>query len=317
MEKLYIALPSADKNAVLNTIVFMPKDKETLNGMIQICHGMTEHMERYEDFAEYFTAQGYIVFGNDIISHGRSNTTKSCALYFDDWFDTVRDVSTVREYVHNMHPELPIYIIGFSLGSFIVRSMNDLSPYRKEILIGTGYQPNILLQVMRKLISAKFKRSMSVSSAKIKKLAFDNYNKKFKNCPDNYWLLSDDSEREKYEKDRWVNTKITPRFFCEFLRGMEYTSLKLKKPNNSIPTLFISGEKDPVGDFTKGVAKVFKAYKKRNPLTEIEYVPHATHDVLHNNGHSKNVFKDIEKYINNEREYQDETVDSSWRKQYC
>lgn len=316
MEKLYVALPSADKNAVLNTIVFMPKDKETLSGIIQICHGMTEHMERYEDFAEYFTAQGYIVFGNDIISHGRSSTTKSCALYFDDWFDTVRDVNTVREYVHNMYPRLPIYIIGFSLGSFIVRSMDDLSPYKKEILIGTGYQSDTLLHVMRKLISIKFKRSMSVASAEVKKLAFDSYNNQFKNCPDNYWLLSDDSERERYEKDSLVNTRMTPKFFCEFLRGMEYTSLKLKNPNNSIPTLFISGEKDPVGDFTKGVNKVFKEYKKNNPLTEIEYIAHATHDILHNNGRSKNVFKDIEKYINNESEYQDETVDS-WRKQYC
>lgn len=91
MEKLYIAFPSANKNTVLNIVVFMPHDKENLRGMIQICHGMTEHIDRYDDFAEYFTERGYAVFGNDIISHGRSNVNKSWSLYLDDWFDTVRD----------------------------------------------------------------------------------------------------------------------------------------------------------------------------------------------------------------------------------
>ena len=52
----------------------MPKDKLGLKDMIQICHGMTEYMDRYNEFAEYFTANGYIVFGNDIISHRRSKT---------------------------------------------------------------------------------------------------------------------------------------------------------------------------------------------------------------------------------------------------
>ena len=49
MEKLYIAFPSANKNTVLNIVVFMPHDKENLRGMIQICHGMTEHIDRYDD----------------------------------------------------------------------------------------------------------------------------------------------------------------------------------------------------------------------------------------------------------------------------
>lgn len=53
MEKLYIAFPSTNKNTVLNIVVFMPHDKENLRGMIQICHGMTEHIDRYDDFAEY------------------------------------------------------------------------------------------------------------------------------------------------------------------------------------------------------------------------------------------------------------------------
>lgn len=189
-----------------------------------------------------------------------------------------------------------MYIVGFSLGSFIVRSMPDLSAYDKEILIGTGYQPAAMLHAMRDLIAVKFNKQMSKSSDEIRKMAFDSYNKHFKNCPNNYWLLSDDAARNEYETDRLVNTRMTPKFFYEFLRGMEYTSKNLKNPNNTIPTLFIYGKNDPVGDFGKGVTKVFKAYHKNNSSTEIKCVE-GTHDVLHNNGSSKAVFKEIERYL--------------------
>ena len=55
---------------------------------------MTEYMGRYADFVQYSTSRGYIVFGNDIISHGRSITTKSSCLYLSNWNDTVKDMLT-------------------------------------------------------------------------------------------------------------------------------------------------------------------------------------------------------------------------------
>ena len=79
------AIPSADHAAVINIVTYSPKETENIKGLIQVCHGMTEYMERYEDFAKYFTERGYIVFGNDIISHGKSTTSKTESLYFTDW----------------------------------------------------------------------------------------------------------------------------------------------------------------------------------------------------------------------------------------
>ena len=68
---------------------------------------------RYADFVHYSTSRGYIVFGNDIISHGRSITTKSSCLYLSNWNDTVKDMITAREYVSNKYPELPISLLAF------------------------------------------------------------------------------------------------------------------------------------------------------------------------------------------------------------
>ena len=106
--------------------------------MIQICHGMTEYVWRYKSFAEYFTSRGYVVFGNDIISHGRSNTQKSLGLYFTDWRNVYDDAEKAREYVQEKYPGLPVYILGFSRKGRVgccriypCRGKRQTNPYKK------------------------------------------------------------------------------------------------------------------------------------------------------------------------------------------
>lgn len=119
---------------------------------------------------------------------------------------------------------------------------------------------------------------MAYISDDIKELLFGSYAKKFPGKPENYWLLTDDEKRSEYEEDRLVKTSVTPGFFCEFLKGMELASIHLNMPNNTIPTMFMYGENDPVSGFGKGIQKVYKKYKKRNPSTEIMSFP-GTHDI--------------------------------------
>ena len=101
-------------------------------GVIQIVHGMTEHKGRYEDFAEYFTNLGFVVVGNDLISHGKS-TYKGVdekTLFVNSWNDLIADVLNVGAMMQHDYPELPIFLIGFSLGSYIVRTLPDLDLYQ-------------------------------------------------------------------------------------------------------------------------------------------------------------------------------------------
>lgn len=297
MEKTYVAIPSSDSNAVLNIEIFAPKDKSNLKGMIQICHGMTEHMDRYDEFAEYFTANGYIVFGNDIISHGRSTTTKSGCLYLSDWSDVVKDMVKTRMYVTEKYPHLDVYLLGFSMGSFIVRTNPDLTYYKKSVLIGTGYKSVIALKIMRKIIEVRNKRKMLFPSDKIKKLVFDNYNKYFKGKPELYWLITDNDDRKEYETDPLVQKKFTPAFFCEVLKGMECASKNLSHPNNIIPTLFLYGRNDPVTEFGRGIKKVYEKYRAANDKTEIKSFL-GTHDILHDSW-KKEVFETIKEFFEN------------------
>lgn len=276
MKRICIAISSNDKDTTMHLEIYAPEYKGDFKGLIQICHGMTEYMGRYVEFAKYFTSRGYIVFGNDIISHGHSTTPRSSCLYINDWNDTVKDMVSAREYVVRKYPNLPIYLLGFSLGSFIVRTNADLTPYKKEILIGTGAQSAFLMRIMRTWIGKKYTGKMSCASDKIYDLMFGTYGKKFKGRPSNYWLLTDNEKRREYADDSLVRQDVSPAFFCEFSKGMECASRNLKNPNNTIPTLFLYGKKIRYPILEKASERYTKHTKKTTRIRRSEAFPELT-----------------------------------------
>ena len=243
---------------------------------------MTEHISRYEKIAEYFTKYGYVVVGNDIIGHGQNKRSDTDNIYMDNWFNAVEDIMTVRKLIYNKYGSTPVCLLGFSLGSFLVRSLNDKNDYKAQILVGTGYKPTILLRLVRLYLRIKYRKHMKDVSEEVKKIAFSNYNNKFKDKPENYWLLTDDAARKEYEDDKLVKTSFTPGFFCEFLKGMIYVNKQMKKHDDTIPTLIINGTHDLVGD---GIEKVISYYQ--SPMNVDIKISDKTHDVLHDEGYEE------------------------------
>ena len=282
MNKTYVLKHSTEKESTLNITIFEPDDTEDISGVIQIVHGMTEYMGRYEKIAEYFTKYGYVVVGNDIIGHGHNKRSDTDNIYMDNWFNAVEDIMTVRKLIYNKYGSTPVYLLGFSLGSFLVRSLNDKNDYNAQILVGTGYKPTILLRLVRLYLRIKYRKRMKDVSEEVKKIAFSNYDDKFKDKPENYWLLTDDAARKEYEDDKLVKTSFTPGFFCEFLKGMIYVNKQMKKHDDTIPTLIINGTHDLVGD---GIEKVISYYQ--SPMNVDIKISDKTHDVLHDKGYEE------------------------------
>ena len=282
MNKTYVLKHSTEKESTLNITIFEPDDTEDISGVIQIVHGMTEHMGRYEKIAEYFTKYGYVVVGNDIIGHGQNKRSDTDNIYMDNWFNAVEDIMTVRKLIYNKYGSTPVCLLGFSLGSFLVRSLNNKNDYNAQILVGTGYKPTILLRLVRLYLRIKYRKHMKDVSEEVKKIAFSNYNNKFKDKPENYWLLTDDAARKEYEDDKLVKTSFTPGFFCEFLRGMIKVNKQMKKHKDTIPTLIINGTHDLVGE---GIEKVISYYQ--SPMNADIKISGKTHDVLHDEGYEE------------------------------
>ena len=77
--------PSKTGLANIHAVSWTPDDASQVKAVFQIMHGMAEHLERYEDFANYMTGRGFAVYINDHIGHGKSVKSDDDLGYFGDW----------------------------------------------------------------------------------------------------------------------------------------------------------------------------------------------------------------------------------------
>lgn len=276
------------------------RTKSKPEGVIQIVHGMTEYIGRYEALAQYFNGLGYIVCGYDLEGHGDNLYPGIPALYMESWESAVDNLEQHRkmfkEQLTKEYGELPYCLLGFSLGSFLVRShqMKYPNTVEKIVLVGTGMPAKSSLTLAKFLTKFRCsKNSLATPSKFVQSMLFDSYNKKIPNALSEFdWLFRSQIALEKYKQDPRVRTKVTPKFFLEFLSGMidlsenEMSILAKNIASTSTPAkntitpdvLFLYGEEDPVSE---GVDKVIDGYRKLGIAVRRIKIEGMRHDVLH------------------------------------
>ncbi len=282
--------PSADGKTQIHAVEWKPETE--IKGVIQIAHGVTEYILRYENFAEFFTQKGFVVVGNDHLGHGQSIAPNGKPMYFGpngSWNFVVKDIDTCKQMTKKKYPNVPYMILGFSLGSFLVRTY--LIDYAQEpldgaIIMGTGYIPNFKIAIAKMMANKEAKKvGEENTSPVIKSLTFETYNKLFKpNRTAFDWLCSNEEALDEYIKDPLRGENYSAGLFREMLTGMQYTAeLKnIQKMNKKMPIFLLSGDKDPVGEFGKGVIKTHEIFKKAGiEDVEIKLYQNLRHDILH------------------------------------
>ena len=83
---------SRDNKSKIHAIRWIPQKGE-IKGIVQIVHGMVEHIDRYDEFANFLAQQGIVVVGNDHLGHGASVAQDSDRGYF-----CKKDLFSVFEY---------------------------------------------------------------------------------------------------------------------------------------------------------------------------------------------------------------------------
>ncbi|WP_163536516.1 alpha/beta hydrolase [Gracilibacillus sp. YIM 98692] len=273
--------------------------------VIQIAHGMTEHIGRYQEFAQYLMEKGFIVYGNDHRGHGKTaDKTKEFGFFAEkEGFEKVtHDLVKVTGHIKEEYPDLPVYLIGHSMGSFLVRRYItlDTSNIAGAILLGTGSQPSFLLKAGKQLANIMNKQKGNRSKGDfMNKLTFFGYNKRFLGNTPFDWLNSDKNEIKKYMEDEYCGFVPTNQFFYDLYSGME--KIQSKKVAKSIPRdfplLFISGKEDPVGHYGKGVQKAVDFYKKNGMASvELRLLPSLRHELL-NEKSKYEIFDEIISWI--------------------
>ena len=303
MQKQEFNYLSSNGSTLIHCVKWVP---ENPIGVLQIVHGITEHIDRYEEFANYMVNQGYIVIGNDHLGHGKSIITDKPKMFIGElgsWNYLVKDINTLYEIITEEY-KLPTYLIGFSLGSFVSRHyLIDYNPiYKKAILVGTGIQPNIVLNILKLIVKGEVKKIGVENTSKfIRELSFGTYNKQIKEAKTDYdWLTSSEEEINKYINDPLVGKDTTGSLFYELLDGMVYTSkLSNIKKMKELPILLLSGLDDPVGSKGNGVKKLENIYKKNNIDVSLKLYEGKRHDLFHETNKLE-VFNDILTYIKKE-----------------
>ena len=268
-------------------IIWYPMCSPTM--VVQITHGMTEHIGRYEELAYMLTAYGIAVAGFDLRGHGRNPGDNQCASFGENgWNYALHDMHLFYLELESKFPNIPHFMLGFSLGSFLLRDY--LSLYRDKvdgaIIMGTGHQPGAVLSMLMPVVKREIKaHGFDSSTQKIKKLSFETYNQKFApNMTSVDWLCSDTAQRIKYRGDPLCRKTISAGLFWQLLDSMKRTGKlsSYRKWNKQMPVLLLSGQDDPVGDFGKGVQRVRQSMSRAGMKhIQLYLVPGARHDLLH------------------------------------
>ncbi len=302
MRKEELRFDSRDQKTKLYAVRFIPDGE--VKCILQIVHGMAEHMGRYEHVAEYFTKFGILVTGDDHLGHGQSVPEDGVYGYFceqDPATTVVRDVHRLKKITQEEYPKVPYFIWGHSMGSFILR--NYMFRYGTgitgSIICGTGTKPALLVK-MGLLVTAlegMFRGQKHVSTL-LNTMCFGST----KNiAPDHVhdWLSYDRANIEKYDADSKSGFIFTVNGFKTLLTLIDRQNNKknIEKMPKDLPVLIISGEDDIVGDCGKGVRAVAEEYKNiKMTDTKCILYPHMKHEIM-NEADKEKVFEDIISFI--------------------
>ena len=261
--------PSSDGKSQIHVNKWVPENGP-LKGVVQIAHGVAEYGKRYDRFATFLAERGYVVVANDHLGHGLSLIENSPMVYFGEkgsWWYPVEDVEKLREMTHSEYRDLPYFLFGHSMGSFISRSHLIKYPGRLDgcILCGTGFLNKFMVTGGKLVANIEVKRVGGKGYSKLAdKLAFGSYNNAFKPQRTEFdWLSLNDENVDNYINDPLCGMPTTVGLFRELLEGLSYDNNKdnIATMDKDQPILFISGDKDPVGEMGKGVKKAYETFK--------------------------------------------------------
>ncbi|MGI6571516.1 MAG: lysophospholipase [Caldicoprobacterales bacterium] len=285
---------------------WVPPEGKSIIGVVQIAHGMAEWAGRYDEFAERITDAGYLVYANDHRGHG--NTAKDAdSIGFsgkDSFNGMVRDLKLVNDIIREENPELPVFLFGHSMGSFLSQSF--ISQYgnalKGVILSGSNGKQSPALNVgviiawLQVLTLGERAKSRFINS-----ITFGSYNKPFKPNRTSFdWLSRDMKEVDKYIADPFCGSIFTTGFYYDFFKGLRklYDSNKIDCIPKSLPVYIISGSMDPVGGMGKGVTRLAQLYR-RHGMTDVSLKLYegARHELL-NEINKDQVIDDILRWLN-------------------
>lgn len=287
MKKVHFTYPSNDGITKIHAISWIPEGE--VKGILQISHGMVEFIDRYHEFAAYLAEQGILVVGNDHLGHGKSVQSEEYYGFFAEKEGNktvLKDIHRLRGITQKKYPDIPYFLLGHSMGSFLVRQYLCLhgEGLSGAVIMGTGYQPRIAAQFGMALttVMAAF-LGWNYRSVLVDSLAFGGYNRKFGPLTGKGWLSRNEENVKRYMGEKLCNFRFTLNGYYNLFHSIYTLSFPdfLQRMPKELPVFFVAGEDDPVGQFGKGVTKVYKEFLKAGMKdVKCRLYPQDRHEIL-------------------------------------
>ena len=239
-------------------------------GVIVIAHGMAEHASRYARFAASAVEEGYAVLAGDHRGHGATAAPGGFGFVAEKggWERVVADMGTVLDAARRAWPDVPVFLMGHSWGSFLAR---DLAARRGGelaglILLGTGAGNGALTRPAAAVCAGESRlRGPRHASGLLNALAFGPYQRHFApNRTEADWISRDVHEVDRYVADPWCGFVCTASFFRDLVAGGRAvnTAAHAAAVPAGLPMLLASGDRDPVGAMGRGVQRAATLYRR-------------------------------------------------------
>jgi alpha-beta hydrolase superfamily lysophospholipase len=267
-----IAFPTGDSGDYYYHQWLPQEPSQSPKAWVHIMHGMAEHSARYQHLAEFLNHQGYLVSADDHRGHGKTGDANGNLYHLadnDGWNQIVDDQWQLIEHLSEQ-TDLPLIILGHSMGSFMATRLCQIYPdklqgrfgdqFKGLVLSGSNYTSPWTCKIAALIANIERLRvgKKSISNL-LETLSFGAFNDTFKptrTAKD--WLSRDQAVVDAYIADPFCGGALSTQSWYDFLRGLaDLSSPKaMAKINSDLPIYIFSGAMDPVGGQGEGVKKL-------------------------------------------------------------
>ena len=298
-EAYYTSCNGSDK---IRALIWQDDEKDPV-AVVQIAHGLAEHIGRYDEFARFLAGEGFVVCGNDHLGHGKSVADEALLgmVSYGDHVNMLRDMNTLHRIMAKRFPGKPYFLLGHSMGSLLSRLY--CGSFGEElagaVFCGTGQVPRAMLALedpVKKLfdymdpLSTGFNKPMGFFT----RLGMGTLTERDELA----WLSRSKRNIESYRNDPLCGAQSSNALNLELMLLTVKASdpeLPFKYPYG-FPVMLISGAKDPVGMNGKGVLAAADAMEAAGLEPEVFLYPGDRHEVLNEDDRDK-VYADVLRFL--------------------
>lgn len=210
---------------------------DTPLGVVQISHGLAEHGARYDRLARALNAAGFLAYATDHRGHGRTGQDHLGDFGAAGWDGLIADVVQYGAQLAAEHHELPIFLVGHSMGSFAAQSV---------IADHSGQYDGVVLSGSTALDALAGALADAPPDAPA---GLEAFNAGFEHRTGYEWLSRDEAEVDAYVAHPWCGfdtpAETIPMLFAHAARLADPEVLGgIRK---DLPLLLAAGSDDPVG----------------------------------------------------------------------